>query len=128
MTTIWRHKFKILSVLYAGFILIMTSIPGKSLPPTFPGFDKIAHFGIYFIFGALIHLAFSENNGVHPVRIAIYTLLIVIGFAIFDEWHQQFIPGRSMEPMDFLADLAGAFLSQLFIIPLKHYFLRFFSE
>ncbi|HDR04201.1 MAG TPA: hypothetical protein ENN84_03005, partial [Candidatus Marinimicrobia bacterium] len=76
----------------------------------------------------LIHLAFSENNGVHPLRIAIYTLLIVIGFAIFDEWHQQFIPGRSMESMDFLADFTGVFLSQFFIIPLKHYFLRFFSE
>jgi VanZ family protein len=38
-------------------------------------------------------------------------LLVVLGIALFgalDEWHQQFIPGRSMELFDWMADLTGA--------------------
>jgi VanZ family protein len=40
----------------------------------------------------------------------------MLGIALFgalDEWHQQFIPGRSMDLFDWLADFSGATIGTL---------------
>jgi VanZ family protein len=49
-----------------------------------------------------------------PLRHAV--LIVVLGialFAVMDEWHQQFIPGRSMDVFDWLADISGATIGTL---------------
>jgi VanZ family protein len=38
-------------------------------------------------------------------------LIAVASLAGFDEWYQSFVPGRSSDFRDFLADLAGGLLA-----------------
>lgn len=69
---------------------------------------KSAHFFAYFILGVLVF---------HTVRLYIdialrsitSAFLITVLYAISDEVHQTFIPGRSGEVRDVLIDSAGSF-------------------
>jgi VanZ family protein len=97
------------SAAWSAVILIATSIPGALLrgAPFIPGGDKVVHALLYGTFGYLVCRG-VEASGVPGMR-RVVTLLAMIGvFAAFDEWHQQFIPGRSTEVADWMADMAGA--------------------
>lgn len=63
---------------------------------------KSAHFIAYAILGMLVYFAYRGSYAV------LFTLLICLLFAISDEIHQLFIPGRSGEVRDVLIDLSGA--------------------
>ena len=97
-------------VLWAAFILLLTSIPGSDLPHVsllgFRDSDKLVHGTMYAIFAWLATRTFLRAG--RPLRQAILVVVLVIAlFAAADEWHQQFIPGRSMDVFDWLADLSG---------------------
>ncbi|MDF2607366.1 MAG: VanZ like family protein [Bacillales bacterium] len=66
---------------------------------------KTAHFTAYFILGFLIENALKKRF--------IYTLLFCILYAISDEVHQAFIPGRGPGVIDVLIDSTGAFFGIL---------------
>ena len=74
-----------------------------------PNFDKLVHFGLYAGEGFLIYLAvrWPGRAGFSLARV----LVIVGAMAVFgtvDEVHQTWIPGRSCDPADALADSVGA--------------------
>ncbi|WP_078429864.1 VanZ family protein [Alkalihalobacterium alkalinitrilicum] len=68
---------------------------------------KNAHFFAYMIFGVLT-LNALRRSGVVGYRSMGWTLSICILYAISDEVHQLFVPGRSGEVRDVLIDTAGA--------------------
>ncbi|UTR12116.1 VanZ family protein [Evansella sp. LMS18] len=68
---------------------------------------KNAHFFIYLILGVLVINAMRRSN-ITLKRSAVTALLICILYAISDEVHQIFIPGRSGEVSDVIIDTAGA--------------------
>jgi VanZ family protein len=89
--------------LWVAVILTATSIPaGRS--STLGGADKLAHFTLYFVLGLLTARA---RPGTPPARLAMTVVAIAL-FAAVDEWHQRFIPGRSVEVADWVADVLGA--------------------
>ena len=86
--------------------LTLTSIPNPEFSPSFPGADKIAHFCFYGVAGFLFVLWCRETGkgaAVAVVRAAIFAALL----GSVDEFHQQWIPGRSMEFLDWMTDFAG---------------------
>lgn len=98
-------------IFWAAFILLLTSIPGSDIPHvgflSFRASDKLVHGTMYGIFAwqATRSLLRAGRPMIRTV------LLVMLGIALFgalDEWHQQFIPGRSMELFDWMADLTGA--------------------
>lgn len=95
---------------WSAAILIATSIPGDQLPPAFPYADKFVHLGIYGVLGVLVGRACrldrrpSRTGAVGVVR---WVCAIAL-FAAFDEWHQDFIPGRASDSTDWLMDVVGA--------------------
>jgi VanZ family protein len=98
-------------VLWAAFILLLTSIPGSDIPHvgflSFRGSDKLVHATMYAIFALLA--THSLLRAGRPLRqVVVMVMLGIALFAAMDEWHQQFIPGRSMDLFDWLADLSGA--------------------
>ena len=97
-------------LLWAAFILVVTSIPGADLPRVdFHASDKLVHATMYGIFAWLASRSLLRTG--RPMRFVI--MLVVVGIAAFgalDEWHQQFIPGRSMELFDWMADTSGAII------------------
>lgn len=78
---------------------------------------KLAHFFSYFTLGLLVFHALRQtrlnqkNSGL--------ALLICMLYAISDEVHQLFIPGRSGEIRDVLIDTVGAFVG-IFIYRMIH--------
>ena len=94
-------------ILWAGTILILTSIPTIEIPDLgFEAEDKLAHCGVYFVLGILLGRAlakgyFPNNN------ILLKIIIFSTPFAALDEIHQLFIPGRSGDIYDFMADSIG---------------------
>jgi len=69
---------------------------------------KAAHFSIYFVLGILTFIANYANRR-RLVESAVVAVLISTGYAVLDEYHQSFIPGRSCQLKDVLIDSSGSF-------------------
>jgi VanZ family protein len=100
--------YRLLAILFALAVVVVSSWPGVSLPDIGPAqIDKVLHFSQYLILAALSAGGWGGPKGRRsPVRIAI-ALIILIGFAGLDEYHQSWIPGRDPDWRDFLADGLG---------------------
>ena len=90
-----------LPALIAGIAILTVSSVPRLAPrgPLFPGCDKLAHFIEYLILG--VALRYWSGDGRKRF------LAGGIGFAILDELHQMFIPGRHASGWDVLADTLG---------------------
>lgn len=80
---------------------------------------KTAHFTAYFILGVLVdHTVrlFFERRSISFVLASVISIL----YAISDEYHQTFIPGRSGEVRDVIIDGFGA-LCGIFVYRIIHY-------
>ena len=94
--------------LWGVLILAINSYPRIEIPDVgFTAIDKVGHFCVYFMLGFLIVRALSKGEGLRLQGSILKTLVIGITFAIFDEVHQKFIPGRSAEFWDAAADVIG---------------------
>lgn len=82
---------------------------------------KAAHFTEYFILYCLTINVLKFYFNIK--KAAIYSLLIVLGYAISDEIHQCFIPGRDMAIRDVIIDFSGGILG--FIINIIIYKIKF---
>jgi VanZ family protein len=86
--------------------LTLTSIPNPEFAPSFPGADKIAHFGFYGVAGFLFVL-WRRETGTGTAAAVIWASIFVALLGAVDEVHQQWIPGRSMDLLDWATDVAG---------------------
>lgn len=98
--------FKYLFLSWGSLIMIVSSIPYLTVPvPDRLAPDKAAHFLEYMIFSCFfcLFLFYSRKS---EKRIFTLTILLV-AFALLDEFHQMFIPGRAFSWYDFGADFLG---------------------
>jgi VanZ family protein len=98
-------------------IATLSSIPGSHLGvPLFHGADKLIHGSEYALLswlalrGVLLDPFLGRRGGFLPLVVMFLALLALAGA---DEWHQQFIPGRSCDAADWAADAVGATLGLL---------------
>jgi len=77
--------------------------------PSFWGLDKVLHFGEYYLFGYLIRRCFPpEGDGkARQWKAVAGTVTVGMLYALSDELHQAFVPGRDSSYGDFLFDAAG---------------------
>lgn len=71
---------------------------------------KNAHFFAYLVLGVLVANAIRGYKG----KTVALAMLVCVLYAISDEVHQLFIPGRAGQVMDVLIDSAGAGVGILF--------------
>ena len=91
---------------FAIALLIFVASSRSTLAgPRIPDSDKVVHFAVY---GLLATLVCRQGRG---WRAAGWTLLAVSAYGATDEWHQSFVPGRSTDLFDWIADTAGAALA-----------------
>jgi len=79
------------------------------------GIRKLAHvveFGAFSI--TVFHGVRAERHG-WRLSWGILTLLIAVGYASLDEWHQSFVPLREPRFRDVLIDAMGALLAQVLV-------------
>jgi VanZ family protein len=71
--------------------------------------DKLAHMGAYAVLGVLVVFGFAGRLPVRLTsRLAVLTVLVTTLYGVSDELHQMFVPGRSADVYDVMADAAGA--------------------
>ena len=68
--------------------------------------DKLGHFALYAVLGLLMLRAAATARPAPRIVLSVLTVASLFGAA--DEWHQRFIPGRSQDAADWLADTLGA--------------------
>lgn len=76
---------------------------------------KLAHFSIYMLAGVWEILLFNTYNMKDEKKIIICTLIGML-YAISDEIHQGFSPGRTPKAMDVLIDTEGNLVGILFTL------------
>lgn len=72
---------------------------------------KTAHLTEYAIFFVLLYRAFVNTMNVSRVKAATISLIIVLLYAISDEYHQSFTPGRQASFRDVVIDTIGGALT-----------------
>ena len=100
-------------ILYAGLIFTVSSFP---LPPPkveIPFIDKLIHLIEYGILGFLFYRALRVSRLVKQVFIL--AIIFSILYALSDEIHQFFVPGREFDFWDLAADSLGIVLIVLYL-------------
>lgn len=78
--------------------------------------DKTVHMIEYAIFGFLLYI--TMKNSPYPSfrdHAMLFAIIIGILYGMSDEFHQSFVPGRSANIPDLVADALGVTLAQTFI-------------
>ena len=111
-----RRRWALLAAaLWVGGLFALSSMPlgGGTLDFwwRFAHDDKVVHAGLYAVLGALLRL----GSGRTAVAVAGGGLA-----GVLDEWLVQArVPGRHPDPLDLLADVAGATLGALAVVALE---------
>ncbi len=97
--------FKALTYTWSLSLYIACIIPAEKIPLN-KGYDKIEHFAAYFILTCLIFCGWPRTSS---LKILAFVLL----FGAFIELTQFFIPSRTAELLDILANIFGMSLGLL---------------
>ena len=81
-----------------------TSITEESFEVTL---RNVAHFFLYLVLGFLVYNALFQYK-LKWIELLGYSFLITVLYALSDEWHQYYVPGRAFEMKDLLIDTLGA--------------------
>jgi len=96
---------------WAVVIFLLSSIPGRSFPQyKILSYDKVLHALVYSVFGALCFLAVRRTWALKTSWLIGLSALLAAGYGLTDEFHQLFVPGRSADLHDALADGIGGLL------------------
>jgi len=107
-----HRRAKRAAFFWALFLFTLTSWPKPPAIPVvsgIPNFDKAVHFGLYAVQAFLIYRAvrWRGRPGFAGLRVLAIVGIMAV-WAIADEIHQYWIPGRSTEAGDVAADVTGA--------------------
>lgn len=111
------RRARIAALVWGVFLFAITSYPSPPTVPIvggLPGFDKMVHFSLYGVEAFFLYFALRWPG--RP-RFAMGRVLALTGlmavWAVADETHQHWIPGRSMEGGDVIGDVSGSLLGSL---------------
>ena len=108
----------IMTILIAIIIFYVSSLTFKpGIPGRFPWKSVAYHFYAFLFLAAF--LLISLTNGKHKNLIIIAVILGII-YAISDEVHQLFVPGRAFAISDILTDSAGILFATLIYLSLRY--------
>jgi VanZ family protein len=89
-------------------IVTATSIPGRFVPDVGGQYlDKVVHAFMYGVLGFLIARSMNNPPRTTLLRVALASTVFCAAMGSLDEWHQQFIEGRTADVNDLAADCVG---------------------
>ena len=92
------NKYLILLIAYSVFIFLLSSIPGSDIPSSVSPHSLSLHFVLYLFYGIVTYLFFWNIRN---------SLIFASLYALSDELHQYFVPGRNCDIIDLLVDILG---------------------
>lgn len=106
---VWRLALWLPAVLWMAVIFRFSSVPGSNVPGRY---GTLAHFVEYAVLAVLLFVPVSRHtSGI--ARAAAFVLVIASFYAVTDEFHQAFVPGRVPDVTDWAVDTLGAALAAL---------------
>jgi len=97
-------------IVYCTAIFIQSSFPTTEQLPSWPFLDKGLHMAAYALLGFLVFRALSTGRLANNPNLSLIISILFSGlYGLSDEWHQSFVPGRSPEATDAMANLVGGF-------------------
>ncbi len=107
-------RYRVPALLWACIIFAASSIPSTKFPQLFHRInDKVIHAAIFCVLGLLVYRALEPR--VKATTLAwgrlVVAVLIVSLYGLSDEFHQRYVPGRSVDVLDFTADTVGGILA-----------------
>ena len=102
--------YRLATIAYCAVLFWLSSMPEPPQPSVdFPGKDKIAHFVLYAGLAAIVAIGMKRSK--QPgCGYALWwaPILFATMYGVTDEIHQIFVPKRSFDLLDIIADSAGA--------------------
>ncbi|MEO8665440.1 MAG: VanZ family protein [Ignavibacteria bacterium] len=108
---------------YCLLIFILSSLPGDELPKIDIEFsDKYIHIIVFAVLCLLFFYSLKNQSKYAKLKkfAPEYSVLFTALYGITDELHQYFVPNRSCEIYDWLADLTGAILIYIIMKTYHH--------
>lgn len=101
---------------FACLVFIGSSISHPIDKDPFPFFDKVAHISEYGLFALLLFRALNGTlTKTSFLLLALFTVIITVGYGASDEFHQVFVPGRTSDVKDLFADGLGSVMAMTVI-------------
>lgn len=110
-------------VAWCGFIFIQSSYATPDVVPRLQYMDKLLHTCGYALLGLLFCRVFYSGPLLRNKWIGIVLIgTILTGlYGISDEWHQSFVPERTADALDVVADFVGGLIGSLLFVMLIKY-------
>jgi VanZ family protein len=93
-------------------IFLFSSIPSETMP-RFGEFDLSVKKGGHMLGYALLGITYWRALGRQRPKTMLLAWLLTLGYALTDEFHQSFVPGRSSRLLDIGIDGTGALIGLL---------------
>lgn len=109
----WGPALVVMAVIFTA-----SSFPSRSLP-SFGPWDWLAKKGGHMLGYALLAAAYARGlaGNTRPTRRQLLAAVVLAGlYAVTDEYHQSFVPGRGAAAADVLIDTVGAGLGVAVIV------------
>ena len=101
----------LLALAWMAVLFYLSHQPSLDAPMLFPGQDKLFHALAYGVLGFLLLGSRAPATDGFPALQIRSSILIASLYGISDEFHQYFIPGRSADAWDWVADTLGAVIA-----------------
>jgi len=100
---VWGPPIAVMALIFAA-----SSTTAPAPAPEFLS-DKVLHMAGYAALGFLVLRALADGRLARVTwRLALMAFVLTVLYGVSDELHQAFVPGRTPELMDVVADGAGA--------------------
>jgi len=111
-------KYQLPALIWCIAIFGLSALPGIGSLRVPIRVDKLVHGTVYFILCFLVWRAFFYQS-VYPVlkkQAILFAYLFTCLYGVVDEFHQIYVPGRTPDPLDALADGTGALAFVLVLV------------
>jgi VanZ family protein len=109
-------------LLWMGLIFFLSSIPSLRITEGLSDLilRKLAHMTEYAILFVLFWRGLSQSNSFPVKKRLLAALVLTIFYAMSDEYHQTFVPGRAGRVWDVAIDTAGALGGLVLAVKFKY--------
>ena len=110
-----RSLSLLMALTWMGLLFYLSHQPSLPTPSLFSGQDKIVHVLAYGGLAVMLLGSCSLRAGHYSWRQIGASVVIASLYGASDELHQSFVPGRSPEIGDWVADTLGALIAVLLV-------------